>query len=591
MTSRRWSNITKIIVTTLLVLFALGLVITFQAMIQPTIVAFLFAFILSYPVNWIQRQTGWARATAVLVLYGVLLLAFALTPALLIPRSLGLFDSLQQTLSELIISLQTMVGPGGLLGELHLSADNLLQQLGDALQNGLVSTANPLSIVQGVTSSVVLLVYILVLNFWLLTDLHKLRRLLFEQIPVDYQEDLRRLAQELSETWQAFLRGQILLGLVIGVITWVPLWIVGMRNAGGLALLAGVMEFLPNVGQGISGTIGIAVALFQGSAWLPVGKLTFALIVLLIYVVIAQIENVYLVPRLVGGRVKLHPAVAFASTICGGVVFGVLGVFLAMPVVASMRVIFLYLYNKLLDREPFEPVSTAQSGLRIRGLIAGRKVEAVLFDLDGTLTQLDWSVTDWFASHLSWLDPLLSPEQRRNAARRLIIQLEGSINFLLSQARRVDWERHPRWQKVLPTLDRLRGYSHEAEPAPIPDLALILQRLTRAYRLALISTRDEQSVEQFLSKAGLNRKIFAAILSREDVNNLLPHSEGLETIANRLDLHPRQMLMVSDTDVNLRAARAMQMATVGVLNGLGRAQDMRDADLVLPTTADLEEWL
>jgi hypothetical protein len=69
MTSRRWGNVTKIIVITLLVLFALSLVITFRAMIQPTIVAFLFTFILGYPVNWIQRQTGWARGTAVLVLY------------------------------------------------------------------------------------------------------------------------------------------------------------------------------------------------------------------------------------------------------------------------------------------------------------------------------------------------------------------------------------------------------------------------------------------------------------------------------------------------------------------------------------------
>jgi predicted PurR-regulated permease PerM/phosphoglycolate phosphatase-like HAD superfamily hydrolase len=592
MTSRRWSNVTKIIVTTLLVLFALGLVVTFRAMIQPTIVAFLFAFILSYPVNWLQRQTGWARSTAVLVLYGLLAAGFTVAPALLIPRIVGLSSSLQQTLTDLIASLQTIdVAPGGLFGDLHLSADNLLQQLSDALQNVLLSTANPLSILQGVTNSVLLSVYVLVLNFWLLTDLHKLRRLIFEQIPVDYQEDLRRLAYELSETWQAFLRGQIVLGLVIGIITWIPLAIVGMKNAGGLALLAGVMEFLPNVGQGISGTIGTTVALFQGSTWLPVGKLTFALIVLLIYVVIAQIENVYLVPRLVGGRVKLHPAVAFVSTICGGVVFGVLGVLLAMPVVASIRVILLYLYNKLLDREPFEPVATAQTGVRIRGLIAGRKIEAVIFDLDGTLAHLDWSVVEWSADHLSWLDRFFSPDQRRSLTRRLLIQLEGSINFLFSQVRRTDWEQHPRWQKLLPLLDRWRGYPCIAELTPLPAVAPILSQLTRSYRLALISTRNQAGVDQFLRKANLDRNVFAVIITREGSHNLLPHGEGLETIANRLELQPRQLLMVSDTDVNLRAARAMQMATIGVLSGLGREQDLRDADLVLPTVIDLEDWL
>jgi predicted PurR-regulated permease PerM len=65
MSSRRWSNVTKIIVAAALAILALILIITFRALIPATIVAFLLAFILSYPVNWIQRQTGWARSTAV----------------------------------------------------------------------------------------------------------------------------------------------------------------------------------------------------------------------------------------------------------------------------------------------------------------------------------------------------------------------------------------------------------------------------------------------------------------------------------------------------------------------------------------------
>ncbi len=63
-------------------------------------------------------------------------------------------------------------------------------------------------------------------------------------------------------------------------MTWIPLAIVGMPNSGGLAILAGVMEFLPSIGPGISGTIGVAIALIQGSTWMPVGNFTFAIIVL-----------------------------------------------------------------------------------------------------------------------------------------------------------------------------------------------------------------------------------------------------------------------------------------------------------------------
>ena len=72
MGSRRWGNVTKIVVIVALVAIAIGLLVAFRQMISPTIVAFLLAFLLSYPVNWIQRSTGWARGAAILIVYIVL---------------------------------------------------------------------------------------------------------------------------------------------------------------------------------------------------------------------------------------------------------------------------------------------------------------------------------------------------------------------------------------------------------------------------------------------------------------------------------------------------------------------------------------
>jgi predicted PurR-regulated permease PerM/phosphoglycolate phosphatase-like HAD superfamily hydrolase len=592
MNSRRWSNVTKIIVAAALAILAIVLVITFRAMIPSTIVAFLLTFVLSYPVNWLQRRTGWSRGAAVGTLYLAIFVLLTLTPALAIPRLLSLLTSLQETLEQLIASLQT-TGSGFLftLGNYHLSLDNLLQQVGDALQNVLLATANPLSIFRGVTNGVVQFVYVLVVNFWLLTDLQKLRRALYEQIPADYQDDMRRLAEELGETWQAFLRGQIVLSLVVGLLTWAPLAIIGMPNAGGLAILAGVMEFLPNIGQGISGVIGALVAIFQGSTWLPVGRITFTIIVLIIYAIIAQVENVYLVPQLVGGRLKLHPAVAFVGTVAGALVFGVLGVLLATPVIASARVILVYIYRKLLDLEPFEPERASQSGIRIRGLIAGRKIEGLIIDLDGALTALNWEATHWAVSYFYWLDRTISIEGRKQIARRLMVRLEGSINFLLSQILRFGQPTAPRFNRLLFWFDRWRGYPTADELAPLPGVVACLRRLAPHYQLALITTRDRQSVERFLARHALQDGLFATVLTHEESRNLLPHGEGLLTIARRLQLQPNQLLMVSDSDVNLRAARAMQMATVGVLSGLGNEQDMRDADLTLNSVVELEEWL
>ena len=586
MGSRRWSTVTKIIVAASLAVLAIVLTVMFRVLIAPTVVAFLLAFILSYPVNWIQRSTGWARSLAVTVIYILLLAVVALMPILIVPRLADLVASLQTTLQDLVTQLQGVSdGPFFVIGPARFSLNTLFQQAGDILSNLLVvATGNPLS-----TNSVITVFYVLVLNFWLLNDIYKIQRLVIDQIPVDYQEDARRLGMELGHVWHAFLRGQLALAFAVGLLTWVPLVIVGMPNAGGLALLAGVMEFLPSIGPGISGAVGTTIALFQGSAWLPVHQLTFAIIVFIIYIVIAQTENIVLVPRLVGGQVKLHPAVAFVGIVAGTLVFGLLGVLLATPIMASARIIFAYIYRKLLDLEPFEPISGPQSGVHIPGLIAGRKIDAVAFDLDGTLTALDWSAVIWAGENLTWLNRLITPERRGRLARRLMVGLEGVINLLVSRFLRA--HANERLARLAPWFDRLRGYPTPDALRPLDGIDDLLQNLSARYQLILVSTRRRADIDCFWQHAGLPTDRFALIVGQEDTSNLLPQSDPLLYILTQLGLEAGQLLMVSDTDSNLRSARAMEIATAGVLCGLGEERDLQDADLVVNTTPELVDWL
>ena len=591
MGSRRWSNLTKIIVSVTLAVLALILLITFRVLITPTIVAFLLAFILSYPVNWIQRSTGWARPIAVALTYVVLLTVVVLMPVLVLPRLADLVISLQDTLEGLVEDLRNVsTGPILTIGPINFSPDMLFQQAGELLGNLLVlATGNPLTLARGLTNSLITVVYVLVLNFWLLKDAYKLQRLLMDQIPVDYQEDVRRLGLELGQIWHAFMRGQLTLAIVVAMLTWVTLGIVGMPNAAALALLAGVLEFLPSIGPAISGTIGTVFALFQGSAWLPVSPLTFAVIVGIIYGIIGQLEGIYLIPRLVGGQVRLHPALAFVGVIAGTLVFGLLGVLLAMPIMASARTLLSYIYRKLFDLEPFEALRAPQASIRIPGLIAGRKIDAILFDLDGTLTELDWTAPHWARTHLHWMNDLVTPERRANDVRRLMVAVEGMLNFAVSQSRR--FKPHVEIDAGVSWLNHLRGHPLAAELTPIPAVPEMLEQLAGQYRLGLITTRPREEIFAFLEKADLPPDLFAVMIGREDVGNLLPHSDPLLAAANRLFLEPNQVLMVSDTDSNLRSARAMEMATVGVLCGLGEETDMLESDLILATTPELLDWL
>lgn len=591
MGSRRWSNLTKIIVSATLAVLALILLITFRILITPTIVAFLLSFILSYPVNWIQRSTGWTRGIAVALTYVVLLTVLVLMPVMILPRFADLSQSLQVTLEGLVDDLRNVsTGQLLVLGPINFSPDMLVQQAGELLGNLLVvATGNPLTLARGLTNSLITVVYVLVLNFWLLKDAYKLQRLLIDQIPVDYQEDARRLSMELGQIWHAFMRGQLTLAIVVALMTWIILTIVGMPNAGAFALLAGVLEFLPSIGPAISGTIGTLFALFQGSSWLPSNHVTFAIMVGLIYAIIGQLESIYLIPRLVGRRVRLHPALAFVGVIAGTLVFGLLGVLLAMPIMASARTILSYIYRKLFDLEPFEPLRSPQASIRIPGLIAGRKIDAILFDLDGTLAELDWSAPEWARTHLHWMDKLVAPDRRVQDIRRLMVGLEGVINFIISQSRRFNPSHEI--DDEMPWLNRLRGNPPISALRPLPDVGQMLEQLAGQYRLGLVTTRPRGEALYFLEQAEISADLFSCVIGREDVTNLLPHSDPLITANSRLFMEPNQVLMVSDTDSNLRSARAMEMATVGVLCGLGEENDLLESDLILANTPELLDWL
>ncbi len=330
-------------------------------------------------------------------------------------------------------------------------------------------------------------------------------------------------------------------------------------------------------------------ALFSGSNWLPIGHVGFAILVGVIYGIIGQIEGVYFIPRFVGRRVKLHPAVTFVGIINGALAFGVLGILLAAPTIASVRTLINYIYRKLTDQQPFEPLRNVQTAMRIPGLIGGRKIEGVIFDLEGVITQLDLSTLDMASSRLQWLDPLLSAKDRQMVFRRILIMLEGLVNFFVSQLWRLKLQRD--LNRLQPMIDKFRCFPPVERYELQPGALEFLQSLRPNYQLALVTVRRQDEIAHFLQQNGLDESLFSAIVTRDEVTNSLPQSDQLKLVLERLNLLPEQILMVSDTDANLRAARAMEMATAGSLSGLGIASLMTDADIIVVNTDELREWL
>ena len=173
--------------------------------------------------------------------------------------------------------------------------------------------------------------------------------------------------------------------------------------------------------------------------------------------------------------------------------------------------------------------------------------------------------------------------------RRILIMLEGLVNFFVSQLWRLKLQRD--LNRLQPMIDRFRCFPPVERYELQPGALEFLQSLRPNYQLALVTVRRQDEIAHFLQQNGLDESLFSAIVTRDEVTNSLPQSDQLKLVLERLNLLPEQILMVSDTDANLRAARAMEMATAGALSGLGIASLMTDADIIVVNTDELREWL
>jgi predicted PurR-regulated permease PerM len=169
-----------------------------------------------------------------------------------------------------------------------------------------------------------------VISFYMLIDHERIKRNITELFPRRYQSYIHTVIVEAEQKLGAWLRGQLVLSLVIGLCTWIALSLVGMKYALPLSLIAGVGEAVPTVGPIISAIPAIIIALNISP--------TMAGIVALIYILIQFAENHLIVPKVMQRAIGLHPLFTILTILIGGQLMGVLGALLAIPLVAFCSV-------------------------------------------------------------------------------------------------------------------------------------------------------------------------------------------------------------------------------------------------------------
>jgi len=361
---RRWGGTTKRTVV-LVVLLLLALVVyRFREVLPPLIIALLVAFVLDPVVDFVAARVRLARGLATGVVFFVLFLvglgAMA-APVTAFPSIQRAVRAIQFDLNSIISEIGTFLGQPVHIWGYSLDLSNVYQELNAALSRFVASVAQgTLNFALTVASGAFWVIFILIASFYLVKDADRIVEQLDRLAPPGYRDDFVRLRQQVTAVWHAFLRGQLLLGLAIAVMTTIVGLSVGLPYAAALGLFAGVMEFVPNLGPFLAAIPAVLMALFEGSSFLPLSNFWFAVLVVGLYIAVQQIEGNLLVPRILGQSLNLHPLVVLIAIIVGASLAGILGMLVAAPVLATLRVVGRYVFYRLYDRDPFaEPAEGA----------------------------------------------------------------------------------------------------------------------------------------------------------------------------------------------------------------------------------------
>jgi predicted PurR-regulated permease PerM len=354
-----WEPRLKLLVGGLLLVGMVIVLVKARIVFVPLIIGAILAYLIYPLAHQISSETKlkheWATAIVFVVLLATLIPIILLLTPLLITQVNTVKDQLLEIVSTIQKnSTQVITIVPGVEIQVKDLVDSLTASLGEGIQSVVVKS--PTMLLRA-SETLLLVIFTLFIAYYFTADAHKIVEWLKFAAPPGYRSEIDMLLGEINVIWQDFFRGQVILAIVAGLINTGIALVIGLPEPLLMGVLAALLEFLSSVGHTIWLFIALALAITQGSTWIPVSPLVFALIVIGANFVFTRLDLNFLMPRIVGARMNLHPMVVIIGIIIGATVGGVLGVALAAPMIASLRVLGRYVRAKLFDLDPYAEVT------------------------------------------------------------------------------------------------------------------------------------------------------------------------------------------------------------------------------------------
>lgn len=328
---------------------ALWLLGRLWTVLLPLLLGLVIVFFLRPPVEWlVQRRVP--RAAAAGLCYLAALGVLVGIGVLLAPRLAEQVDQLLLAAPEYTRQAQSTLDsleqrwgqdlPDWAIQAVDDSLNRLSRELGGVsagiLGHLMTAGRSILGLVAGVLTG-------FAVGFYLLYSLPRVGPGILDAMPPGWRRDVRGAAQRVEETVGGFVRGQLIVALAVGVLTWLGMLVIGMPYPGFIGVLAGVLDIVPYVGPITAGFVAAIIGLFT--------EPMLAVWAVLVITAVQQLETHVIGPKVMSSQVGLHPVIVILAIIAGTTLFGFVGLLLAIPTIATLKA----LYGFYAEKNGWEP--------------------------------------------------------------------------------------------------------------------------------------------------------------------------------------------------------------------------------------------
>ena len=336
MNNKQWTRVISLGFFIVLLYFARGALL-------PIVLALVLFYALQPLVNlslrFLPKKLPFAKDLSIIAAFAVFIVLASLAVEFVIPPFVDEFNQLTTSLPQLINQLQTVVRSG----QSWYARFRLPAQVDAALANGLNTAFGYISsfLQQTVLSLFAILgqfigfIVIPVIVYYLLKEEYSLVEGMLKLVPTEHKGTFKTILTKINLILKNYVEGQIVICSLIGVVTGLGLYLMGIKFFLVLGLIAGVTELIPIIGP-IIGAIPAVIIAFLISPALAVQVVIF-------YAIVQTVGAYVLVPKLMGNKLDLHPLTILLAVLILGNLIGVWGIFFAAPITAILKVLYLEL--------------------------------------------------------------------------------------------------------------------------------------------------------------------------------------------------------------------------------------------------------